>query len=292
MTNKLFVTPQQVLVQIERMAVEHSVDSNSLIWGVPRGGVPVALALASFTGARLVGDPDEADLIVDDIYDSGKTKARFPQQQFEVLFDKRYSPWAGQWLVMPWETTPEHDDSASDAVTRLLQFIGEDPSREGLRQTPSRVLKAWGEWCSGYTLNPADILKTFEDGAQDCNEMVVQRGIPIYSTCEHHLAPFFGTATIGYIPNGKIVGLSKLYRLVDIYMRRLQVQERLVNQIADALQEHLKPKGVGVIIEARHMCMESRGIRITNSSTTTSALRGAFFDDPRARAEFMALRLK
>ena len=170
----------------------------------------------------------------------------------------------------------------------LMLVIGEDASRGGLLETPARVAKAWRHWCSGYAKDPAEILKVFEDGAEGCDEMVVVRDIPIYSKCEHHLADIFGTATIGYLPNGKIVGLSKLNRLADMFARRLQVQERMTNQIADALMEHLQPLGCGVVIQARHMCMESRGVQ-QSSRTSTSALRGNFKSDPTVRAEFLAL---
>lgn len=175
-----------------------------------------------------------------------------------------------------------------EIVKELLSMVGEDPERGGLKETPARVVKAWKHWTKGYDINPADILKEFEDGAQDVDQMVIVKDIPIYSHCEHHLAPIFGTATIAYIPNGKIVGLSKLSRLADCFARRLQVQERLTNQIADALQEHLNPIGVGVYIKARHMCMESRGICQQGHHTITSALRGAIKNDPASRAEFLA----
>lgn len=175
------------------------------------------------------------------------------------------------------------------AVKELLRVVDPDPAREGLAETPARAAKAWEFWTSGYGKNPADILKVFEDGAKGCDQMVVVRDIPVYSHCEHHLAPIFGTATVGYLPNGRIVGLSKLNRLVDMYARRLQVQERLTNQIADALMEHLQPRGVGVIITARHFCMESRGVQHVGCSTKTSALHGEFRDDPTVRAEFMSL---
>jgi GTP cyclohydrolase I len=133
------------------------------------------------------------------------------------------------------------------------------------------------------------VLKVFEDGAEGCDEMVVVKDIPFYSKCEHHMADIFGTATIAYVPNGKIVGLSKLNRLLDIYARRLQVQERLTAQVADALMEHLQPKGSAVLIKARHMCMESRGVRQQGHHTITSALRGVFKTESATRAEFMAL---
>lgn len=178
---------------------------------------------------------------------------------------------------------PEH------VVQALLStVIGEDVTRGGLLETPARVAKAWKHWTSGYSKDPAELLKVFEDGAEGVNEMVVVRDIPIYSHCEHHLAPIFGTATIGYLPDGKIVGLSKLNRLADMFARRLQVQERMTNQIADALMQHLAPHGCGVVVNARHMCMESRGVQ-QSSSTTTSALRGVFKDDPTVRAEFLSL---
>lgn len=173
--------------------------------------------------------------------------------------------------------------------TELFKYIGEDPERGGLQETPERMAKAWAEWTSGYELKPGDILKTFEDGADGVDEMVLVKDIPFYSHCEHHLAPFFGTVTIGYIPQGKIVGLSKLSRLTDIFARRLQVQERLTNQIADAITEHLNPRGVGVIIKARHMCMESRGVCQQGHHTVTSALRGAMRDQAATRAEFIEL---
>ena len=160
--------------------------------------------------------------------------------------------------------------------------------REGLQETPARVAKAWEFWTKGYRENPADILKVFEDGADHYDEMVLVRDIPLYSKCEHHLADIFGTACVAYIPDGKIVGLSKVSRLVDCFARRLQVQERLTVQIADAMVEHLAPKGVGVLIRARHMCMESRGICQQGHHTVTTALRGALKDQPATRAEFLA----
>lgn len=186
-----------------------------------------------------------------------------------------------------------HDEPAVEDVIRdLLTYIGEDTERGGLVETPHRVAKAWKFWTSGYSKNPADILKVFEDGADGCDEMIVVKDIPFYTHCEHHLAPFFGTATVAYIPNGRIVGLSKISRVVDMFARRLQVQERLTNQIADTLLNGLQPKGVGVIITARHLCMESRGICQQGHTTITSALRGVLKDKPEARAEFMALMAK
>ncbi|MEY3262960.1 MAG: cyclohydrolase FolE [Pseudomonadota bacterium] len=172
---------------------------------------------------------------------------------------------------------------------RFLISLGEDPDRSGLRETPARLTRAWKHWTSGYTQDPAELLKTFEDGAEQYNELIVVRNIPIYSHCEHHLAPFFGKATVGYMPNGKIVGLSKLTRLVDCFAKRLQVQERLTIQVANALMEILEPKAVGVVIRCRHLCMESRGIRTPGEETVTSAMLGELQPNLAMRTEFLAL---
>ncbi|ABP63604.1 GTP cyclohydrolase [Burkholderia phage BcepGomr] len=156
----------------------------------------------------------------------------------------------------------------------LTEIVGEDIDREGLRETPKRVVKAWlSSWAAGYMHDPAEVLKVFEDGAEGSDDWIIVRDIPIYSHCEHHMAAIMGTAHIGYIPSGKVVGISKLKRLADIFAKRLQVQERLTNQIADALAQHVQPRAVYVTINARHMCMESRGVNTPGSSTVTSAAR-------------------
>ena len=180
-------------------------------------------------------------------------------------------------------------NSMEKPIYDLLRALDPDSEREGLLETPQRVAKAWQFWCSGYDMNPAEILKTFEDGAEGTNSMIVVKDIPLYSHCEHHLAAIFGTATVAYIPNGRIVGLSKLNRLVDCFARRLQVQERLTTQVADALMEHLEPLGCGIVVKARHMCMESRGVCQQGHHTITSALRGVFRNDPDTRREFLSL---
>jgi GTP cyclohydrolase I len=172
---------------------------------------------------------------------------------------------------------------------RFLKSLGEDPDRPGLIETPARVAKAWKHWSSGYSQNPADVLKAFEDGAEEYNELIVVRNIPVYSHCEHHLAPFFGKATVGYMPDGKIVGLSKLTRLVECFAKRLQVQERLTIQVANALMESLQPKAVGVVIRCRHLCMESRGIKTAGEETVTSAMLGELQPNLAMRTEFLHL---
>lgn len=177
---------------------------------------------------------------------------------------------------------------AEQAVQTLLAYIGEDSRRGGLLETPHRYCKALREMTEGYSQDPTALLKQFEDGAEGCDQMVTVRSIPFYSLCEHHMAPFFGTATIAYIPSGRVVGLSKMARVLHCFSRRLQVQERMTNQIADALQVALEPQGVGVLVRARHMCMESRGVRCSGSETVTTALRGYLKSDAAARSEFLA----
>lgn len=173
-------------------------------------------------------------------------------------------------------------------VRRQLELVGEDPEREGLLKTPSRVAKAMSWLTRGYELDPAQVIgdALFEE---DHENMVMVRDIELYSMCEHHMLPFFGRAHVAYIPNGKIVGLSKIPRVVEVYARRLQVQERLGEQVADALEAVLRPKGVGVVIEAVHLCMMMRGVEKQNSRTITSSLRGVFRDDARTRSEFLRL---
>lgn len=161
---------------------------------------------------------------------------------------------------------------------------------DGVSETPARAAAAWDYWCGGYSIDPQALLKTFRHSSGSNDELVIVRDIPFYSHCEHHLAPIIGRATVGYIPlNGRIVGLSKISRVVDAYARRLQVQERLTTEIADCIATGLLPAGVGVLIRARHLCMESRGICQQGHSTTTQALRGVLRQEHAARAEFLAL---
>jgi GTP cyclohydrolase I len=182
-------------------------------------------------------------------------------------------------------------ERAEAAVRELLIAVGEDPDRAGLRDTPARVARAYAETFAGLWQDPGDVLTTtFEE---DHDEMVLVKDIPMYSTCEHHLVPFHGVAHIGYIPglDGRVTGLSKLARLVEVYARRPQVQERMTGQIADALNDVLKPRGVLVVLEAEHLCMAMRGVRKPGSTTVTSAVRGIFRDNSATRAEAMSLVL-
>jgi len=174
------------------------------------------------------------------------------------------------------------------AARDILEQIGEDPRREGLLKTPMRVAKSWLELTSGYGVDIHKLLNGAVFHAPG-SDMVVVTGIQFYSLCEHHLLPFHGKCSVAYIPNGKIIGLSKIPRLVEAFTRRLQVQERLTSQIADTIDELLNPQGVGVVMEARHLCMEMRGARSIASPTKTSAMRGVFRKDPRTRKEFLDL---
>lgn len=175
-----------------------------------------------------------------------------------------------------------------DLTRSLLEEIGEDPNREGLLKTPDRVAKAWKFFSQGYEIDVQDIVNDaiFDE---DCSEMVVVRDIEFFSMCEHHMIPFFGRCHVGYLPNKKIIGLSKIPRIVDAFSQRLQVQERMTTQVAETLMDILKPKGVGVVMEGRHLCMQMRGVEKQNSFATTSAMLGQFRDSAETRSEFLSI---
>jgi len=180
---------------------------------------------------------------------------------------------------------PRHSEG-EDAVVSLLRMIGEDPARDGLLETPRRVVQALREMTEGYREEPSEILsKTFEEAS---DELIVLRGIEFHSTCEHHLLPFYGTASVGYLP-GKVVGISKLARLVHCFARRLQIQERLTRQIADAVSEHLDARGAAVVVKAHHLCMGCRGVKLPGTEMITSAMLGTLREDAVTRGEFLRL---
>ena len=181
------------------------------------------------------------------------------------------------------------DPELEALVHRQLELLGEDPGREGLQQTPARVAKSLQWLTKGYDANVQDVIGTGVFRAEGHQNMVMVRDIELYSLCEHHMLPFFGKAHVAYIPDGHIVGLSKIPRIVEVFARRLQVQERLTDEIASAIHDALKPTGVGVVVEAYHLCMMMRGVEKQNSKTITSALRGVFKDDPKTREEFLSL---
>ncbi len=272
---KTKITWEQIYNRL-REVTKH-LPKNTKYYGVPRGGQVVA----GMTG-NAVDDIDDADIIIDDLIDSGATEARYKKHKkpFIALIDKR-NELKGEWLVFPWEVTENGIETVQDNVTRLLQYFGEDTTREGLQETPKRFVKFFTEF-----LNPPKWeCTTFESEGYD--EMIVQTNIPFHSLCEHHIAPFFGTATIAYIPNKRIVGLSKLARTLETFARRLQNQERITIQVAEFLWKELQPKGVAVQLTAKHMCMEMRGVKKHNTHTTTTKLIGVFKDDASCRQEFL-----
>lgn len=172
-------------------------------------------------------------------------------------------------------------------IEEMLAYIGDDPTREGLLETPERVLRSWKELFSGYSEDPLDVIKTFESGGYD--QIVVLRDIELYSMCEHHMLPFVGKAHVAYIPGGRVIGISKLARLVDIFAKRLQIQERLGDQVTTILMDELKAQGAACIIEADHFCIRMRGVRKQHSTMVTSSMKGCFLTKPEARAELMSL---
>lgn len=247
-------------------------------YGIPRGGEIIAQLLPYGWIAK---NPEEADAFLDDLIDSGKTRDYYMGTYglpFYGLFEKK-DP--SEWYQFPWEVEGTLD--AESHIQRVLQYLGEDTQREGLKDTPRRYVKFLRE----FMQKPEWNFTTFDSEGYD--QMIVQSNIPFYSLCEHHIAPFFGEGVIAYIPNGKIVGLSKLARTLDLFSRKLQNQERITQQVCDFLVEQLDPKGVAVILKAKHLCMEMRGVKKHDTYTTTSKMYGIFEDDLNARNELLKL---
>ena len=265
------------------------------VYGIPVGGCFVAKEVARKLNVPLHSIVKENTLVVDDIVDSGKTIAEYvPGIYTAALLLKEHAKakpliWVnevptGCWVVFPWEKKNEIEDS----VRRIIEFIGEDPTREGLLETPKRVSKSWGELYKGYKSNPKEILqKCFTDHGK-YDQMIILRNVEFFSMCEHHMLPFYGTVSIGYIPKDRVVGVSKLARIVEVFARRLQIQERMTQEIASLIDEVLQPLGVGVIVEATHMCMQMRGVNKRQATMITSAIRGTFCREE-VREEFMRL---
>ena len=277
---KVYLTWEQVF---ERLAPFDK--AGEIVYGVPRGGMIVT---AFLRWASVTHDPQQATVILDDIVDSGKTRDEhqrtYPSARFVALVDKTGADKELGWIVFPWEK----ESGPEDAVIRILEYLGEDPRRQGLVDTPARIVRSWDELYCGYAQDPAEILsRTFD--TSDYDELIVLKDIDFFSMCEHHMLPFFGKAKVGYLPNddGKVVGISKLARLVDCFSRRLQIQERMTQQIAEAVQKAISPRGVGVVVEAQHLCMKSRGVAKPNSVMVTSYLLGELRDEPEVRAEFL-----
>ena len=288
--NEVFFRSRQICEAI----IQTQPNVNPVIYGIPRGGIYPALIVAGMLekSCKISETPEGSNVFVDDIIDSGRTAALYrqiyPTVPFYPLVDKLAgdADWGGLWVSFPWERMGR-EDSPSENVVRLLQYIGEDPNREGLKDTPNRVIKSYDTLFSGYKKNPKDVLKVFEDGS--CDEMVLLKNCEFSSTCEHHMLPFIGKAHIAYIPNGRVIGISKLARILEIFARRLQIQERIGQQITSCLDELMKPKGSACILEAQHMCMTCRGVEKQHSVMVTSSLTGVFRDDARTRSEFLSM---
>ncbi len=273
------------------LAKKIPVDKYSSLYAVPSRGIPVAMELSKITGIPLQEDymldgcPDKRCLIVNDLIDDGTTRNRFIDNDFACLFIKidsdisisniYYESLAkNEWIHFFWE---KKNENMEDNVERILQYLGEDVKREGLIETPKRIVNSWKELYSGYSKSPEDVIKTFASDGYD--EIVMLKDIEFYSTCEHHMLPFFGKAHIAYIPDKRVIGISKLARLLDIYARRLQIQERIGQQVTEVLMNELKAIGASCVIEATHFCMRSRGIQKQNSIMTTSSLKGIFLEN-------------
>lgn len=289
------------MIQLTWQDVENRIDDflrNPLqatpkaVYGIPRGGIPVALLISQKLKIPILEQlpPSESIgynsdiLIVDDIIDSGATRDRYPQYYFWTVWDKAVD--GEEWVEFPWERM-YNEMPGEDAVLRIMEAIGEDVTREGLVETPKRVIKSWQTLYSGYKQKPEDLIKTFDSDGYD--EIVLLKDIEFYSMCEHHMLPFIGKAHVAYIPDKKVIGISKLARIVEMYSRRLQIQERLANQVAQCLMDFLQPKAAACVIEAQHLCMLMRGVQKQNSVMVTSSLKGAFLTNQSAREELLGL---
>lgn len=278
--NKVHISWNEVKLRLVHIDMKENI-----VYGVPKGGM---IAAGFLVNAQRTWNPEEANIILDDLVDSGTTKKkyqeRFPNAHFVSLIEKQ----GNEWIVFPWETDhPAGEDSIQQNIVRQLQYIGEDPNREGLKETPNRIVRSWGELYSGYGQDPKELLTTFDSDGYD--QIVLLKDIELYSMCEHHMLPFFGKAHIAYIPDKRIIGISKLARLLDIFARRLQIQERIGEQVTSTLMEILQPKGVACIIEASHLCMRMRGVSKQNSTMVTSSLKGVFLQEISTRTELMNL---
>ena len=267
------------------------------IYGVPKNGMIIELMLCKFNPFDVVSKENitKDTWIIDDLIDSGKTLSEFPNNKKAVLFVKNpaknldkideYLEVAENWVQFHFEKENER----ADMITRLIESFGEDITREGLQKTPVRSSKAWDKILEGYSKNPMDIITSFENESNDIDQIVGLSNIEFYSTCEHHLLPFTGVAHIYYIPNKKIVGISKLARVLDVFARRLQNQERITKQVADFFEKELGAKAVAVVLEGKHLCMMARGVEKQMATMKTSDIRGLFKTDNQARTELFQL---
>lgn len=285
--------------------IEKYLDSNDIVfcavkmYGIPRGGIFANQAIYAqmcnkCIESEIVDRPEDADIFIDDIIDTGATAGKYAREYKKPIFalinkqseTHKQSSNIDAWYVFPWENVIGETGPVEN-VRRLLEYIGENPNREGLLETPDRVIRSYDKLFGGYKQDPKDVLKVFTEGA--CDEMVLLKNIEFHSTCEHHMIPFTGRAHIAYCPDKKVIGISKLARLLEIYTRRLQIQERIGMQVTQALDELLEPKGSACIIEAQHLCMTARGVEKQNSVMVTSSLTGVFLEEYSTRNELLTL---
>jgi len=289
--NKIYITWEEVFRMLDNIDTPENT-----VYGIPKGGM---ILTAFLDHAVVTHIPSEATIFLDDIIDSGKTMKlyveKYPGTPFHALINKvgskeDYLKYSNYWVVFPWEVDHpgEQEETIEENIIRQLQYIGEDPNREGLKETPARIVRSWDEIYSGYNKNPKDILTTFTD-YNGYDQIVLLKNFEFFSMCEHHMLPFFGKAHVAYIPDKKVIGISKLARLVDIFARRLQIQERIGEQVTTTLMKELQPLGAACIIEASHLCMRMRGVNKQHSIMVTSSIKGAFMTDPTAKEELMQL---
>ncbi len=283
------------------------------IYPLPRGGMILGMALSSLLGISLVDSLAKDILVVDDIIDSGQTRRKYIEFDFACLhitenkmtetvetiqdnFLTKTNKKAGdcffitivnEWVEYFWEGQDAKNKDIEQLITRMIEIIGEDPCRHGLIETPKRINKSWEFLFSGYTQDVSQLFTKFE--GEGYNQIILLKDIEMYSMCEHHMLPFFGKAHIAYIPDKHIIGISKLARILNIYSRRMQIQERIGDQVTDALMKYLSPLGAACIIEANHLCMRMRGVEKQNSIMTTSSLKGVFLDNIASREELLRL---
>jgi GTP cyclohydrolase I len=281
--NKLFISWEEFFDRLKVIDIP-----DQIVYGIPKGGM---IAAGFLKHAIPTHDPKMATAFLDDLVDSGATRDQyvksFPGIPFFSLIDKAVSN-ITEWIVFPWERDhPNGPESIQENIVRQLQYIGENPNREGLKATPDRIVRAWKELFVGYREKPEELFTTFESDGY--NQIVLLKSVELFSMCEHHMLPFFGQAHVAYIPDKRVIGISKLARLVDLYARRLQIQERIGEQVTDALMHFLEPLGAACIIEATHLCIQMRGVGKQHSTMITSSIKGVFLTKPEARAELMGL---
>lgn len=292
MVEKVFVSLEKFNNLCRKMCHRINATKYKYVFGVPRGGLLVAQYVVTHISGltqvdSLEGINPKNVLIVDDLIDSGKTKEKYPLYDFIVLINKQTDEeFKGKWIEFFYEKTDIDDE---DIVTRMLERIGEDPTRQGLKDTPKRVVKMWNEIFRGYDESQKPKITIFDnnDDGLVYDEMIVDSG-NYYSHCEHHMVPFFGKYVFAYIPNKKILGISKVARIVDFYSARLQVQERLTTQIVDEIAKAVEPKGIALFMQGEHLCKSMRGVK-KKGVMKTVCVRGVFREDPKARAEFLTL---